>query len=472
MPHPFQSTAYPRETGRYFKVKNALSPEKVALMGDSTIDNGYWVQRDRDYAKRTRTVTHQVANSLDEISNEAYVIANFAVDGATTADVLEDCLLNKVLPADDDHPNQSVHQLQAISAWQPEVVVLSVAGNNYREALQGTLRRQLNISQLFFRTTPQEAKSAIKLAFDAVKVKLLRDYKAIIDGLIDQNPNLKRLVLVSQYYPELTELTAYFIYTGFSHVGRAEGKKQHVFEVVEDTMNELYRDIMAYAADKGKEIVLADATSSLNPLGGNHTHQIEPNEKGATLMGKLIANAVTYSFPKETQKPIARLSLAVDEKTVQSEVLTDELLPTLAVKKIDQFIQESRYRHLNLLFSPSSNLTIRYESAYHMLMGKQFDTEYKGLFAFGLLDASLITVLASYLWRVTVNNDLPLALRITAGIVVAPIFLAKMIVGLACMLALGLPILAYHQVAKCFSELQDKPVEIPALPALTPAPVM
>ena len=109
-------------------------------MGDSTIDNGYWVQRDRHYERKTRTVTYQTAVSLHKTSEKAYDIANFAVDGATTGDLLRQRYLDKVLREDPDHPHERVWQINAIESWQPEVVVLSVAGNNYRESLYCTIK--------------------------------------------------------------------------------------------------------------------------------------------------------------------------------------------------------------------------------------------------------------------------------------------------------------------------------------------
>ena len=87
-------------------------------------------------------------------------------------------------------------------------------------------------------------------------------------------------------------------------------------------------------------------------------------------------------------------------------------------------------------------------------MGKQFEVEYTGLFAFGLLDLSFVTIIASYLWRVAINDKMHIALRITAGMIAAPILLIKWVVGLAVMLALALPIYGYHAA----SQVKKKPL--------------
>ena len=454
---------YPTDTGRLKQVITLSAVIKVALLGDSTIDNGYWVQQQLPYAEKTHTVTHQTATALASSTNElSYDIANFAVDGATTADLLRKCRLDKVLPSDQDHTFASVHQLDEVAKWKPDVVVLSVAGNNYREALLGTLRNQLSYPQLLFRITPQQTKPIIKQAFNKVKESLLDDYKKIIDNLIEKNPELRRIVLLSQYFPSITEFTSYFIYTGFSHLARSEGKGQDPFTAVEETMNELYRELLKYAATKDKEIVFADITSSLNPLGGNHTHQIEPNEQGSTIMGKMIANAVEYAFPPRDPgqaKAIALLRMNTEEGQIDSQLMVQSDITHFRVKKIKQFISENRYRHFGAFFSPSSSLGSRYENAYHLVMGKQFDTEYMGLFAFGLLDLSLVTVMASYLWRIAIQDELHISLRIAAGVVAAPILLSKMILGLSLMLVLALPIYGYHKISNSFAgegEIQSR----------------
>lgn len=450
---------YPNNTGRLKNVVDKLekASQKVALMGDSTLDNGYWVDKRKAYAEKKHTVTHQTAAALAKKSG-SYTIGNFAVDGATTFDVMRSCRLDKVLPRDTDHTASRVIQLDAVTEWGPDIVVLSVAGNNYREALANTLMEHINTPQLLLRMTPESAKPIISSAFQEVKERILRDYKKIIDELIERNPQLNRIVLLSQYYPAITEFTPYFIYTGFSHLARSEKKGQSDFTAVEETMNELYREILAYAATKKKEIVFIDVASSLNPLGGKHSHQIEPNEQGSVIMGRLIADAVQFKFPEQEADErianIARIYMDASEENIQSQILGEPEINSFSVKKLSQFISENRYRHLGMLFSPSSSLGTRYESAYHAIMGKQFDGEYKGLFAFGLLDLSLVTVMASYLWRVAINENVHSSFRVMAGTAAAPVLLSKMVLGLSLTLTMSLPILGYDQAVSLLTKLK------------------
>lgn len=452
-------TSYPTTTGRSKFVTGSQGeiPVKIALVGDSTIDNGYWVQQDRTYANKTHTVTHQTAIALakNNSNTQSFHIGTYAVDGATTADLQKHCPLNKVLPQDQDHTDSQVHQLNAVAHWQPDIAVLSVGGNNYREALAGVLRTNLSLFQLLLRVTPEHAKPIITQAFSLVKQQLLKEYKLIIDDLIAQNPQLDRVVLLSQYFPAITDFTPYFIYAGFSHLARAEGQGQAVFSVVEETMNELYRNVLAYVASKNKPVVFIDVSSSLNPLAGNHTHQIEPNEQGSQVMGRLIAEAVESNLapfdPTAEHNPVSLLRLNSDNQ-IENEILDQKGIQNFSVKKINEYISENRYRHVGLFFSPSTKLNDRLEYGYKLIMGNQFDTEYTGLFAFGLLDLSLITVLASYLWRVAINENIHLSLRVAAGAVAAPVLLSKMILGLTLMTVLAPPIYGFHQAVTGFNK--------------------
>ena len=134
-----------------------------------------------------------------------------------------------------------------------------------------------------------------------------------------------------------------------------------------------------------------------------------------------------------------RLRLEADHEARGSSEILSKTPP--APSKTSTY---SHNQNIRLFFSPSSSLFARYKHGYALVMGKQFDTECTGLVAFGLLDLSLITIMASYLWRIVVNEQMHISLRATAGIIAAPILLSKIVVGLAVMLALALPIYGYH----------------------------
>lgn len=451
------TSEYPSDTGRFLSVENDNNETlKVAFFGDSTLDNGYWVQTDRRYKEKTGTVIYQVAKNLAEASelSHSYRLAQLAVDGATTHDIDRIKALNFILPrdanwqkGDEDHGDDPVNQRQAVKQYQPDVAVLSVGGNNYRTALQGVLLEKMNYFQLLFRYTPHKARLSLKKTFDSVKKELVEEYKQILDNLYNDNPNLKRLVLSSQYFPALTDFTIYMIYTGFSHVARAQGKGQTPFQAMEETMNELYREVGEYAAEKfkDKEIVFADMTSSMNPLEGNHSHQIEPNEHGAYVMGKVLSQAVSVDFAKKgLSSAMAKVSLD-DKKQIHVQAMIKEDVKAYEVSKIASLISGHRYAHVGRFFAKGASYSTRMTSAYHMILGKQFDTEYTGLFAFGLLDTAIVPVMAHYMWRLAVKETLPLGLRVPIGAIVAPVIAAKWALGLAFLAVLALPIYGFHK---------------------------
>lgn len=140
---------YPVGTGRLLEVGDGVDdPHKVGFLGDSTIENGYGVDADKNYCSKTHTVPFQVARALSkENSNTTFKLGNYVVDGFTTKDVLHTGPLNKVIPlnktTDLDYTSDYVTPITTLSRWNPNtVVLLCVGGNNYREALQNKLQNK------------------------------------------------------------------------------------------------------------------------------------------------------------------------------------------------------------------------------------------------------------------------------------------------------------------------------------------
>lgn len=476
------TSSYPVNTGRFKQTgpDSSCDITRVAFEGDSTQDNGAWVDKGKPYPDKTHTVIHQTAVTLArEDDSHGYELGLFAVDGATTSHLSKSCRLNIAFGPrfdDSDHTTTTVNQMDAVQVWGPDVVVLSVGGNNYRVPLQHDLIRLMTYPTLLARHTPAEIRAQLKQKFATVKKTLVDEYKQLITNTLIQNPGLKRLVISSQYYPALTMQTPYFIYTGFSHIAKAQGLGRTAFETVEDTMNELYREVMQHALTEAKargvKLVFVDMTSSINPLGNYHTHQIEPNERGAKVMGRMLANAIAYPSEELSVDKVTTLRLSSNEREIVHKQVPAGEIDSYCVKPINAFIAEHRYQHAAHFFRPSSSLATRVESAWHLIMGKQFDSEYSGTFAWGLLDCSLVTILASYLWRaarheepkpvkpegeVDVRSQLSMTKgQVIAGAVSAPILLAKYVVGVVLMLALALPILGFHK-ASYKPEPEDEP---------------
>lgn len=507
---------YAQGTGRLKIIGNGEGASiNVALCGDSTIDNGAWVDKKDQYINKTHTVSHQIALALSQKQNpKTYHLANFSIDGATTKSMLVFQYLNQVIPKDEDHPREKVEQLKEIHKWKPNVALLSVGGNNFRLAFQNALpaiclgfgfwKNPFSIDsmiatlRLLCRFTPlnfpeedflwileelfpdeqikkpenfkdlvdaldedtqqackknqdtitdedcynlrcellehSSARKLLEAYFKMTQKNLYKEYKAIIDGLLAQD-STKCLVISSQYYPALTPFTPYFIYTGFAHLAHARGRGQSPFQVADEIINHFYREVLEYAVQKNIEIVFADVTSSMSPLGGYLCSQIEPNDRGSKLLGKLMAEAIDFEIPEEKKDCIPMISLDQQQKPVIKYLDKSNIKHDFKLKSVEDFIAQDRYRHIELLFAKDTPYYDRIVYFYEFLVGKQFDNEYTGLFAFGLLDLSLVTIVASYLWRVTLNEQMPTVLRFISGLISGPILVAKYLLVFALALA-------------------------------------
>jgi hypothetical protein len=195
------------------------------------------------------------------------------------------------------------------------------------------------------------------------------------------------------------------------------------------------KQTITYAVQKNIEIVFADATSSMSPLGGYLCSQIEPNERGSELLGKLMAEAVDFEIPEDKKNCIPMISLDEQQKPVIKYLNQSNIDNDFKLKSVEDFIAQDRYRHIELLFVKDTPYYDRIVYFYEFLVGKQFDNEYTGLFAFGLLDLSLVTIVASYLWRVTLNEQMPTILRLISGLISGPILVAKYLLVFALALA-------------------------------------
>ena len=448
--------SFPANTGRYLAVNSLCQGQtnkrSVALIGDSTIDNSYWVQQGLSYREKTDTVNYQIAYHLESKNyRDQYSIANFAIDGATTRDLAShhNCVrMDKVLPADEDHPFGFSSPLNCVAMHKPDTVVLSVGGNDYREALQSPhngLLAQTGFFGFLLRRTPDESKEDIKTLFDDVKHNLVAHYKTILNKLLDDE-STKRIIITTQYYPALGTFTPYFIYTGFAHVAHSYGSDDHL-GYIKDLMDDLYSEIQQHVVDnnpKNKEIIVTDMASSINPLEDNHIAQIEPNRRGAKIMGRLIAEAISYQFPEDqidgpkpdtsTEMKLAHMRLSLDGESIESRVIKSRA-DSIQVRHIKEFIAHSRHSYFTTKLDDT--LGERVLKTYYCFAGRRVDPQNVHGYGYGLLDLTLLPVIATHLWQLTLNQEHHIALRIMTGLISAPILLARTILAtgltLACM---------------------------------------
>jgi len=100
---------------------------KLLLLGDSTIDNYYWVSEGC-------TVSDHLTRQLP-----GWDIVNFAVDGFTTSSLLKgeykNCAVDSI-----QHTHDIFNPLKALAKEKDvEHIVLSVGGNDFREALSNLI---------------------------------------------------------------------------------------------------------------------------------------------------------------------------------------------------------------------------------------------------------------------------------------------------------------------------------------------
>jgi hypothetical protein len=471
---------YPSDTGRFINIQSdddANSTHKVALIGDSTIDNGFWVQqkfsydysaerkiqRKDSYAQKTETVTYQIAAKLKENDNMDYIVANLAVDGATTTNLIDNgarhsMRLSKII-WDDDHPNLCVNQLESCEQFKPDTVVLSVGGNNYREPLHDEINGLLTKMapfDFFMCQTPENKKAEIKTLFDDAKENLIKEYKGIIDDLMKQE-SVKRIVIVTQYYPDLS-LDRQCIYTGFTHLAQANGQDDYL-DYMKETMDDLYRNIYDHIQEKNnginKEVIIADAGSSINPLDFNHTAQIEPNDHGAKLIGHLISSAITHEFEDEDHQKIPLLKLSLNSIDVEKSILNSR--DNISVRQASEFMQHSRHNY----FKPTiaDDFLTRLSKTYNCFAGRRIDSKNHHSFGFGLLDLTIAPIIAHYLWQYSWGTENIRVFRLIAGVISAPILIIRSVVATALTIATAPLSLLFHLATLPFRNSNNQPYD-------------
>jgi hypothetical protein len=188
--------------------------------------------------------------------------------------------------------------------------------------------------------------------------------------------------------------------------------------------------------------------SSLDRLAGYHHLQIEPNEQGSKVIGRLIAEAVAHQFGDGNKQAIFRL--LPDGFEVQKEELTSEQSKNFSIRSLEDFICSNRC--LRAIFYRDRNFSNRLENAYHFFAGRHFDMQYTRIFPLGLIDISIVTILAAYLWRHAINQKEHLITRIPAAIIAAPILLARCVVAVICTLAVSPFIGLLHLLLKACRE--------------------
>ncbi|KTD64942.1 SGNH/GDSL hydrolase family protein [Legionella shakespearei] len=270
---------------------------KVILLGDSTLDNYYWVQNEL-------TVTDHLSSILSNMQ-----VINYAVDGFTTNSILygEYKDFEVISPR---HTHEYFKPLETLKKEQDvEHIVLSVLGNDFR----------VELSELIF----MEPEARLQ-AINQLIARITSNYVRVVEEIKEVQPNAK-LSLVLQYTPYLKS-DPYLIYFLMDKLSRKESvskgllsyiqikyyslfglnneRQREAIHLLQELMAKIYRNIFN---ELGKQMsqesfAIIDLSSSFDYRDSDsYKSQIEPSEKGGKLIASLISHAITrHDFKSES----------------------------------------------------------------------------------------------------------------------------------------------------------------------------
>lgn len=235
------------------------SSPRVALIGDSTIDNLVWVGG----------IKKSVPALLHHHLQHSFVIHNLAADAFTSEDVLKGaCPVvsgHARAAAGDPFPTSSpsgkFEPLKEVAKLKPDYAVLSVGGNDVREVLGGMHRLPARLAAL------------------------QKNYPLIVQSIVQGGT--ERLVLMTQYRPHRTEDEAYSVYAAMATLPGPGDPLQKLHGL----MQLVYAPIFELA--RAHRLPIVDLTRSMDcDNEGLYCCQIEPSAAGSELIAGLLAHVL------------------------------------------------------------------------------------------------------------------------------------------------------------------------------------
>ncbi len=313
----------------------------VHLLGDSTLDNNYWVQ---DASNPTNAAMNQnsVAGMLQPRLNDAIVV-NHAYDGFTTKSVLNGGLVGAVLPEGPRKVAYLKHkallnpyvnpmfELQRKITEAPDVthaVVLSVGGNDFRENLMNPWRLLKDIPEIqkrylqIVRTIKgMRGREILPILMFQYRTDVNNDpyhiypiFKAIgTAALIVQLASCilltaplfllagKISLLVSGLLFAAGATGVYYSakVLPFSATKEIFSGKEIGMTLLGHLMRSFYQPILEYA--QKERIPVLDLPNTFNPHQNLYTSGIEPNKNGSQLIAQGLEHIlVEHNFQKES----------------------------------------------------------------------------------------------------------------------------------------------------------------------------
>ena len=189
-----------------YKLPNRLYGEwgsttaiRIALIGDSTLDNGYWVHKDES------SVSEQIFKMQNSFYGESIAVYNLAVDGFTTSSCLNE---RSFFPFSRKKNMDRFYPMEGLKVLDPPPthIILSVGGNDVREVLGSGQKKALP---------------------NAVK-KLQQNYLLIVNQCLSVCENT---ILMFQYRPSFN-MNNYGIYESVNFLQENEIRKMGLLESV------------------------------------------------------------------------------------------------------------------------------------------------------------------------------------------------------------------------------------------------
>jgi hypothetical protein len=265
------------------KVMNS-SDSHIVFIGDSTLDNVYWMTDDDCYG-REKCIKEQ----LVELTGGK--VTNYAADGFTSKNVLNGLYphISYEIRQQVGDPYPEFQNAEHNFKFSPLVhlkklegithAVLSVGGNDIREILG-------NLNELPNRW----------MAFN-------ENYPIIVEEILKVTPNL---IIQLQYRPSFNQDEHYRVYERIGEMADqvSKGPKVDSVYALNNLMETIYPPIFKIAQDH--KIPIIDLTNTYDIYDDSlYRSQIEPSEKGGQLTCELIKHVVenhNFSEPSRLYK--------------------------------------------------------------------------------------------------------------------------------------------------------------------------
>jgi hypothetical protein len=263
------------------RFNNLNIQQTITLLGDSTIDNQFWVNE--MFGDPELSVVENLIEMLP-----GYNIQDYSRDGFTTKDILVGAYQDKVFENSKYslYPHEILKPLKFAeeSLKNSHFIILSIGGNNVCEFSMEAGNSEERLRADF-----------IKNNFEKMLAKLCDDYVEIVHRIRELN-NVARIVLMTQYYPSVSQ-EDYKIYQFMEVIGKVlnlGGISNDCMDVIHTMMKMIYHNI--FSRIPADNVVVADITSSLNLYDEkNYVCQIEPSGFG----GKKIAQWLKYMITSD-----------------------------------------------------------------------------------------------------------------------------------------------------------------------------